>query len=291
MMETHDWTKPRYWTTPWHALRVTGPDRKGWLNGIVTCNTEATSAELTCWGSLLNKQGKIQADLHIFDGSDGLYVVVAGAQLHSVREALDGYLVMEDAEIEPCDLNWVVRFGGSGSNEEDVRAVQRTHFSPLGDTAQLIGLVVEEVEQLQRAHPESFYSDEEWLDARVAAAFPEWGKEYGGADNLHAAGLERRTVDWSKGCYLGQEVVCMQEMRGKVKRRLVYFRCVGGDLSGLSLADAELRREDTAVGRIVCTGKNAGFARVESPHYAPGTLLSITRDEGEDLVVAVAEGT
>jgi folate-binding protein YgfZ len=37
----------------------------------------------------------------------------------------------------------------------------------------------------------------------------------------HEASLDRRAVSWTKGCYLGQEAVCMQDMRGKVKRRLV----------------------------------------------------------------------
>jgi glycine cleavage system aminomethyltransferase T len=35
------------------------------------------------------------------------------------------------------------------------------------------------------------------------------------------ASLEKRAVSFEKGCYLGQEVVCMLEMRGHVKRKLV----------------------------------------------------------------------
>lgn len=294
MTETKTSPTARFWVTSWRALRVTGPDSKSWLNGIITCNAEAIGAEVTSWGSLLNKQGKIQADLHVFEGSDGLYVVVAGADVDSVHEALDGYLVMEDAEIEACDLRWVIRYRADDLHRGDAlfdrgSAIQSAQFAPLGKAARLFGLPDAELLQLQAAAPLSFCSEEEWVRARVAAGFPEWGSEYGLADNLHAAGLERRTVDWSKGCYLGQEVVCMQEMRGKVRRRLVFLRAAENERNGEIPEAVDLTLDGASVGRVVSTAGSAAFARVEAPHYAPGTELVLTGRAGDSVHVLVTE--
>jgi folate-binding protein YgfZ len=57
--------------------------------------------------------------------------------------------------------------------------------------------------------------------------------DFGERDNPHEASLDRIAVSWSKGCYLGQEVVCMQDMRGKVKRRLVALDGSGALLGGV----------------------------------------------------------
>jgi folate-binding protein YgfZ len=57
-----------------------------------------------------------------------------------------------------------------------------------------------------------------WATLRVERNFPEFGTDFDAKDRPHEAALDRRAVSWNKGCYLGQEEVCMQDMRGKVKR-------------------------------------------------------------------------
>ncbi len=96
------------------------------------------------------------------------------------------------------------------------------------------------------------------------------GVEYTEKDNLHAAGLEKKTVNWSKGCYLGQEVVCMQEMRGKVKSRLVHLQLVEGS----SPEKGEpLLLEEEEVGQVASVAGAHAIARVQTPHYESGVLL------------------
>jgi tRNA-modifying protein YgfZ len=90
------------------------------------------------------------------------------------------------------------------------------------------------------------------------------------------AGLDRSAVSWSKGCYLGQEVVFMQDARGKLKRRLVPLAVP----TGVPAAGAEVRSAtDEVVGEVtsVAATENGAvvFARVRAPHYEPGTALSV----------------
>ena len=60
-----------------------------------------------------------------------------------------------------------------------------------------------------------------WNALRLECAVPQFGSDFGDTTYPQEANLEKIAVSFDKGCYLGQEVVCMLEMRGHVKRRLV----------------------------------------------------------------------
>jgi folate-binding protein YgfZ len=121
----------------------------------------------------------------------------------------------------------------------------------------------------------------QWHDWRVEHGLPEFGVDFGSADNPHDAALERRAVSWSKGCYLGQEVVCMQDMRGKPKRRLV----------SLLLADGEVPPPSTAVvdaaGEKLGEVTSAAFSRARARAVAIARVVAGAADgQGSGLFVA-----
>ena len=103
---------------------------------------------------------------------------------------------------------------------------------------------------------------------------PRFGVDYSSSDNLHAASLERRTVSWSKGCYLGQEVVCMQDMRGKVNRRLVSLQ-TESSLDDSLLGEPLKNEEDTVVGEVKSLFEKCAIVSVKSPHFEEGSLLKL----------------
>jgi folate-binding protein YgfZ len=114
----------------------------------------------------------------------------------------------------------------------------------------------------------------EWQRIRLARRVAVFGADYGPGDNPHEAGLDRAAVSWSKGCYLGQEVVFMQDARGKLKRRLVPLSVP----AGLPPVGAELRGSaDEVVGEVTSVAPRDGgavaFARVKAPHFETGTQL------------------
>jgi folate-binding protein YgfZ len=59
-----------------------------------------------------------------------------------------------------------------------------------------------------------------WEALRLENGVPRFGKDFDAKTYPQEASLEQRAVSFTKGCYLGQEVVCMLEMRGHVKRKL-----------------------------------------------------------------------
>jgi hypothetical protein len=94
-------------------------------------------------------------------------------------------------------------------------------------------------------------------------------------------------VSFDKGCYLGQEAVCMQEMRGRVKRRIVVL-AIDGEPPRVG---AELRSAAAgAVGELTSLARGPGdgaiaLARVRADHASVGTAL-IAGDASARVVAA-----
>jgi len=120
-------------------------------------------------------------------------------------------------------------------------------------------------------------SDDEWLRLRVEHGIGLFGVDYGPSDNPHEAGLERRAISWKKGCYLGQEVVFMQDARGKLKRRLVELKLDG---PAVPPGTKVLAADGAEVGEVTSvvptgTGSALALARLKAPHFEPGQSLSL----------------
>jgi tRNA-modifying protein YgfZ len=190
------------------TLVVRGPDRKTWLDGLLTCKVTDVTESVAGYGLLLTKQGKIVTDAFLADTGRELLVGVAPGQGEVVRALLDRYLVMEDAELEPpsSPLEW--RLLSEGAVDAEAMAG--------GSLA--LGSYQVHLSVGTRPLPPELPSAAQLLAEHGLGVF---GIDFGERDNPHEASLDRIAVSWTKGCYLGQEVVCMQDMRGKVKRRLV----------------------------------------------------------------------
>lgn len=267
------------------VLAVSGDDRVAWLNGVVTCDAALASPGKAVFGLLLSKQGKIQTDFWLLASAERLFLAVAPGTAERVRSELDRMLVMEDAELADVseELAVVTLVGPNAAELARASAPGRQAAMGvidrpgLGGAAVLVprgdlALVVKEVEAAGAMRPEP----EDWERARLARHVPAFGTDYGPGDNPHEAGLDRSAVSWTKGCYLGQEVVFMQDARGKLKRRLVPLVVA----EGLPPAGAEVRATTgEVVGEVTSIaasgGGAAGFARVKAPHFEPGTRLSV----------------
>jgi tRNA-modifying protein YgfZ len=273
------------------TLSVTGAEAKSWLNGLVTCDVLKVAAGQGAFGLVLNKQGKIQSEVEVVVAEDGLLVGVSPGVSQALVTALDKFLVMEDAELSDVTsaYQWADFHGlGAAALAEAAAKACSGSFAIMNFTAQSGASLVFERESLpelqrfiERTPALRLGSDTDWEAFRIAQTLGRFGVDFGEADNPHEAALDRRAVSWSKGCYLGQEVVCMQDMRGKLKRRLVALALDGaGDLpqvgSPVTANDgAEAAGELTSVARSPVTGKVVALARLKSPYFEGKAALGV----------------
>jgi folate-binding protein YgfZ len=135
----------------------------------------------------------------------------------------------------------------------------------------------------------------EWLQLRTHGSIPEFGLDFDGTMYPQEAGLEKRAVSFAKGCYLGQEVVCMLEMRGQVRRKLVVISYEGEPLPPnskvLSKAGEPAGETKSAVVDGLQPGRSLGFAMVKRALADAASELVVADASGASRVARVVERT
>jgi tRNA-modifying protein YgfZ len=234
---------------PRDTLLVRGPDRKTWLDGLVTSSVPQVEPGKAGYGLLLTKQGKIVTDVFLADDGETLWLGVAAGLGGAVAELLDRYLVMEDAELSRPDepLQWRLELGAP------------VDTSVAHGQLKLAGL------EARLALAREASAGRPAADLMAEHGLGVFGVDFDDRDNPHEASLDRIAVSWTKGCYLGQEVVCMQDMRGKVKRRLVALD------AGPALLAADTPTQDV----LLADGSVAG--QVSSVHATPAGTRILAR--------------
>jgi folate-binding protein YgfZ len=123
-------------------------------------------------------------------------------------------------------------------------------------------------------------SDETAETLRIEAGRPRFGIDMTADTIPLEAGLEDRAISFTKGCYVGQEVIVrvMHRGHGRVARRLVSIVLSDGTVP--ARAD-KIQRGDRVVGEITSAtaspklGSPLALGYVQRDHAAPGTELTV----------------
>jgi folate-binding protein YgfZ len=269
------------------AILVTGRDRSSWLNGLVTCDLAKRERGQGAYGLLVEKKGRIQTDLYVVPSEDDetLALAVPASLRESLLATLDHYLIMENAELAPTDLNFVLAQGP--------RAAELRTLAPFSGTLDLLGyggvalgFPADSAQELDaRLTTEArrlggmVADDASWEAVRIEHGLPRFGVEVDATLYPQEAALEKLAVSFTKGCYLGQEVVYMLENRGHVKRKLVPLE-IEGDAPPVAGAPVTTAAGEN-VGEIKSatlgpsSGKPAAIAMVKWAYAQPGTELRV----------------
>jgi tRNA-modifying protein YgfZ len=273
------------------AFVVTGKDRQTWLNGLVTCELATLKAGDAAYGLFVEKKGRIVADVIVFLDEARLLLAVARSVERELRLMLEHHLIMEDVEISEGAFEVELSHGPrSGEILAAVRAAGA--FGGILDRTGLGGAVLffpaQALGPARAARDASIAGvggaagdDLAWEALRLDRRVPQFGADFDAATYPQEAGLEKRAVSFSKGCYLGQEVVFMLEKRGHVKRLLVTLR-VASDLPpprGARVTDPSGEEVGAVTSAaIVPSVGSVAMAMVKRAKAEPGLDLSVAGD-------------
>jgi len=210
-------------------VRVVGEDARAWLNGQVTNDLRGLSPGGAVYALVIHVKGRILADLFALDrGPSGLGIVVPRANLAALLEHFEKYVIMEDVALRPDEGIALLTVQGPRAAAIVGTAPDAYPCDRLGRGGFDVLVAAEAAEarlaQLAVAATEAgggVVSEEAWELGRLRLGRPELFADFGEGTYPQEVGLERIAVSFSKGCYLGQEVVCMLENRGQLTRRLV----------------------------------------------------------------------
>jgi folate-binding protein YgfZ len=272
-------------------IAITGDDRTKWLNGMVTCDVTPLASASTpraTYGCILNVKGKVLADAIIVADEGRLGAWVPQRTAASVLELWNKYIIMEDCEVALDVAHALVSVQGKRAESSIASLADEafvTHAAPLDELGIGGGVVLDVpreeldgvVSRIEKAGAARI-DEREVQRRRIAAARPAFGIDLDEHNYVQEAGLQGRAVSFNKGCYVGQEVVCMLEMRGKVHRRLVQVTLP----AGTSIEKGtEVRAGDDVVGNVTSVGTGLALAMVKTSSSEPGTCLTIGETKGE----------
>ena len=200
-------------------LRVTGGDRVGFLQGLVT--NDVTRAPV--WAALLTPQGKYLADFLIVPDGESLLIDVDARLADDLMRRLAMYRLRSDVQIAPAGLN-VSR----GTGPAPAGAIPDPRHPALG----------------WRLYGDSAADDgTDWEAIRVAHCIPETLAELIPNETFPLeAGFERlHGVDFRKGCYVGQEVTARMKHKTELRKGLTTVSVAGEATAGTPILTADGR--------------------------------------------------
>lgn len=227
---------------------LTGEDRQRLLNGLVTCEVESLESGQGALGFFTDAKGHILSPVVVRVAEDHLWLELPGTTVAATSDHIEKYIVADRVEVSSTQALAPLTLVGPGSIRLMERLLEgREPPSPAwGHTEVGIGKTrvrisasrelgvpaftfwapeasISEVSQalhVASGSEELAEVDDETIEVlRVEEGMPRFGTDYG-SDNLpQETGLDD-AVSYTKGCFLGQEVVARLHYRGQVARRI-----------------------------------------------------------------------
>jgi folate-binding protein YgfZ len=202
-------------------FRITGTDRLRFLNGQITNDLRKASETSAIEACILNAKGK--TDAHIFvSASEESFLVDAAADLReTLKVRLERYVIADDVQIEDVTDQFSLfhLLSKQPPAPEFGRIVSVHRFAEPGwdiwvEVAQHGALL----QELSLGWTLCDFDAAEAM--RIEQGIPRWSRELTEEIIPIEANLEQRTIDYQKGCYIGQEVISRMKISGQTNKRL-----------------------------------------------------------------------
>jgi len=233
------------------VLRLTGEDRRGFLQGLITQDIDRLSPQAAIFSALLTPQGKILFDFMIAECDDAFLIdcdkdaapaLVKRLTLYKLRAKvtidIDETLAVTASQASP------VKTAGIAFPDPRLPALGWRMIAPKDDAA----------------------IDDDYNRRRVALGIPEFGpgpdKDFGSDEmflldvNYDALGA----VNYAKGCFVGQEVTSRMKRKGAVRKRTLIAEADGPETELPFEKGAPVTAGDSTLGEILSSAGNCALA-------------------------------
>lgn len=296
-------------------LCLTGADRVRFLHGQITNDVKKLQAGQGCYAALTTAKGRMQSDLNVFVLQDELLLDFEPGLTATVTQRLEKYIVADDVQVvdvrslygllsvQGLKADAVVRALGlfreipsqplastkvADTTLGEIHLVNHPRLGTAGldlfVPSAALPAVADKLIAAAKAvggRPAGWSAFE---IARVEAGIPRFGVDMDETNLPQECGIESRAVSYTKGCYIGQEVLNRIHTMGHVNRELRGLR-LADDLKTLPLKGDKLFQNGKEVGHIT--------SAVQSPALNANLALGYVRREvnaAPDSLVLVHSG-
>ncbi|HSB68071.1 MAG TPA: aminomethyltransferase family protein [Candidatus Methylomirabilis sp.] len=300
------------------AIRLTGSERLRWLNGQITNEVKDLAPGEGRLAAVLTAKGHILADLAVYGLADAVWIDLERHRAPIVREAFDRHIIADDVTVEEeSDCYAHLMVAGPESERFMAEAVGAAAGLPawhhaevrLGPASARIvasrwlgipgydlvvpadgaGRAWDTLLRLGLGRGLAPVGMAALRYLRVEAGWPWYGVDFDDG-NLLMECLTPNHVSFTKGCYIGQEVVIRIEHQGHVNKRLCGLLLAGEVVPPVGAAIRSGERTAgtvTSAVRSPTLGRAIALGYVRREFWEPGTRLHIASGE-QPLVAEVA---
>lgn len=296
-------------------LCLMGADRVKFLHGQVTNDVQRLRVGEGCYAALVNAKGRMHSDLNLYHLAGELLLDFEPGYTAAVSERLEKYAVTDDVQmldaaphygllsvqgpraaeaVAQLALPWELPAKPlSFSAHQDPTLGQLYLMRRAGGGFDLfiptaaLGVVFDKLLAAVKSLGGRACGWHALEAARIEAGIPRFGQDMDESTLPPEAGLEARAISYSKGCYIGQEVIARIRTYGQVARTLRRL-LLPADLAPLPVPGDKLLADGREIGHLtsVIPGLALGYVRKE--HNAPATRLTLRTAAG-DCSVTVLE--
>jgi folate-binding protein YgfZ len=289
---------------------VSGSERASYLQGLLTNDIVALKSGHGCYAAYLTAQGRMIADLDVYELGDVLLLAMGGGVKDDVMAKLDQFIFSEDVQLgdvsgtfaqiaivgpeAPAVVASIVRDlsrdalrgmteHGNARAEWAGGAAIVTAIADTGEPG--FDLYVERPQstalKVALAAAGAIELDEATAEAvRIEAGVPLFGRDMDQETIPLEAGIESRAISFSKGCYVGQEVIIrvLHRGHGRVARKLVGLTLDGDEIPA---AGAAVRSGDREIGSVTSSTTSPAkqrpiaLAYVHRDFLEPHTIVTV----------------
>jgi len=271
--------------SPRLKLCLTGSDRLRFLNGQITNDLRKATADNAIQASVLSAKGKLNAHVYISVEANSFLLDADPEVGADLPPRIERYIIADDVQIEDVTERFSI-FHVTGEIPPDLglgRTVRVDRFAGIGwDIWSERGEAERVRKTLSTTH---VFCDEECAELfRIERGIPRWGRELTDQIIPPEANLEASSIDYSKGCYIGQEVISRMKMSGQTNKRLCGLISVSGLplKPGMRLADQNEGREVgwiTSAARSSRLEKEIALAYIKRGFNSPGARFQALASE------------
>lgn len=295
-------------------ISLTGSDRVRWLNGMVTNNVRDLATGSGVYAFLLNPQGHILGDLYAYNRGESIAIDTDVNQIERVMATFDHYIIMDDVEVANLSET-ITALGVAGPRARAVlreAGIEIPEARPLeifdakctcdcectkctavrgedaaAETYELwLGPAdVRKTWDALLAHGAAPVGFEALELRRILSGIPLYGVDIRERD-LPQETSQDRALNFSKGCYIGQEIVERIRSRGAVHRNFAGFVAEG---AGSIAAGTKIRSAEKDVGEVT------SVAVAQTPSGEKSIALGYIRREvgapGREVLIGDARAT
>jgi folate-binding protein YgfZ len=292
------------------VIAVRGEDRIAFLHNLLTNDIKTLKPGSGCEAALVSPTAKLLAELIVLADEETHWLLMDGSRVATVLTTLEHHLITEAVTFHDRTAQDVV-FALQGPKSlaclseifETQLAFRHVleHRTVTVDSVpvrvvvhRLTGepgiVVIVQAEHaawlwdlfLQRGRPHGVIPvGWEALNVlRIEAGIPWYGIDMDDTNLLPETGLEERVVSYTKGCYVGQEVIARLQTYGSVSRKLMGLVCEGTLVpqpKDLIMKDGEESGIITSACLSPTLQRPIAMGYVKRPFYEVGTAVTVAR--------------